>query len=113
VDLVRRGELRADDVGYWQSPDGQNEIDIVGVANRMPTFIGTVKWQCNPLDWRVLTNLEGHARALGVGTDIPWLLIGRGGVDPSVLTRPELRGYSVEDLYRPFKRRGTAPGRQS
>lgn len=101
LDLVRRGELRADDVGFWQSPDGQHEFDVVGVARRKPTFIGTVKWQHEPLDRRVLVNLEEHARALGVGTDIPWLLIGRGGADPSLLTRPTLRGFSVEDLYRP------------
>lgn len=100
LELVRRGELRADDVGYWQSADGQHEIDIVGVAQREPTFIGTVKWQRDPLDRRVLANLERHARALGVGTEIPWLLIGRGGVEPSVLSRPELRGYSVDDVYR-------------
>ncbi len=101
LDLVRHGVLRGDDVGFWQSADGQNEIDIVGVADRKPTFIGTVKWQRDPLDRGAVTNLERHARALGVGSDIPWLLIGRGGVEPSLLTRPELLGYRADDLYRP------------
>ncbi len=99
LERVRQGDLRGDDVGFWQAADGQNEIDIVGVADRKPTFIGSAKWQHGPLDRRALTNLEAHARALGVGTDIPWLLVGRGGVDPSLLTRAELRGYSIADLY--------------
>ncbi|TAM58747.1 ATP-binding protein [bacterium] len=99
LDLVRRRALRADDVGFWQSPDGQHEIDIVGVVRRKPTFIGTVKWRQAPLDAGVLLNLETHARALGVGTELPWLLIGRGGVDRAILTRSTLHGYSVADLY--------------
>ena len=85
---------------HHEVADGQHEIDIVGVAQRKPAFIGTVKWQRDPLDRRILANLERHARALGVGTELPWLLIGRGGVEPSLLSRPEVRGYSVDDLYR-------------
>jgi len=98
--LVRDGELRADDVGFWQSSDGQNEIDIVGAIDRRPTFIGTVKWQRRPLDRHVLAKLEGDARALGAGSEMPWILVGRDGVEPRVLARPGTLGYAVEDLYR-------------
>jgi hypothetical protein len=38
----------------------------------------SLKLRRDPLDREELTNLERHARVLGVGTDIPWLLIGRG-----------------------------------
>jgi AAA+ ATPase superfamily predicted ATPase len=100
IDLVGKGQLTALDVGSWWSTDGQHEIDVVGFGRRDPTFIGTVKWREGPLDGSVYANLADHARALGVRTGVPWLMISRGGTDPRVLRRqPHVRGYSIDDLY--------------
>lgn len=99
--LVRDGALEARDVGSWWSTSGDHEIDVVGVGPRaVPSFIGSVKWRAAPLGREVYRNLAGHAAALGVGEELPWLLIGRGGVEPSLLAAlPHVRGYSIDDLY--------------
>jgi AAA+ ATPase superfamily predicted ATPase len=98
--LVHAGELEATDVGSWWSTDGQHEIDIVGMRSR-PTFVGSVKWRPAPLGRDVYTNLADHARALGVDDSIPWILVGRGGVERSLMKAvPNLRGFSARDLYR-------------
>ena len=98
--LVAKRELTALDIGSWWSTDGQHEIDIVGMGRREPTFIGTVKWREAALDWATYTNLADHARALGVTTEIPWLMIGRGRTEARVLERaPHVRSYSIDDLY--------------
>jgi AAA+ ATPase superfamily predicted ATPase len=100
VQLVKDGHLRALDVGSWWSTDGRHEIDIVGTGRKQPTFIGTVKWRRAPLGRDVYANLADHARALGTDASIPWLMIGRGGVDEDVLRREShVRGYSIADLY--------------
>jgi uncharacterized protein len=97
--LIARRELRGTDVGSWWSRDGNHEIDIVGTLRDRPSFIGSVKWRVRPIDRSVLKNLEEHARALGVDESIPWLLVGRGGVDMKILSEPHLRGVSIEDIY--------------
>jgi uncharacterized protein len=98
--LLKRGELAGLDVGSWWSTDGNHEIDIVGIARKNPTFIGTVKWRAAPLGRDVFRNLEDHAAALGADASIPWLMVGRGGVSDAVLAaEPHVRGYSAEDLY--------------
>jgi uncharacterized protein len=99
-ELVSRGELNALDIGSWWSTDGQHEIDIVGMARRAPSFIGTVKWRKPLLDLGVYNNLADHARALGVDDAIPWLMVGRSRTEQKVLERaPHVRAYSFEDLY--------------
>lgn len=102
-DLVRGDRLLADDVGFWQSPDGLHEIDIVGALRRVPSFLGSVKWRKSELDLRVVANLEMHAQALGAGPDIPRLFIGRNGVDSRVSELPNVMGFSAEDLYAPVE----------
>jgi len=102
-DLVRQNWLTADGIGFWQSPDGRHEIDIVGVRNRQPTFVGTVKWQKQPLDLRVISNLEEHARALGAAPSLPRLAIGRAGLAKETRRVPNLYGFSIEDLYAPIE----------
>ena len=107
TELVSRGELNALDIGSWWSSDGQHEIDIVGMARRAPSFIGTVKWRQSLLGWDVYKNLADHARALGVTDAIPWLMIGRGETEAQVRERaPHVRAYSVDDMYA-----GGTPGR--
>jgi hypothetical protein len=99
-DLVRSKELEATDVGSWWSTDGNHEIDIVGVKRRAPTFVGTVKWRGSRLGSDVYGNLASHAEALGVDASIPWLMIGRAGVEKRLLNaHSQLRGYSATDLY--------------
>lgn len=67
---------------------------------RQPAFIGAVKWRRAELGRDVYANLADHARALGTDASIPWLMIGRGGVDEDALRRePHVRGYSIADLY--------------
>lgn len=100
VRLMARGELGGLDVGSWWSTDGGHEIDIVGVKRTDPVFIGTVKWRAAPLGRDVYANLADHARALGVDASVPWLMIGRGGVEDAVLRRePHVRGYALADMY--------------
>ncbi len=100
--LMLSGELPGLDIGSWWSADGRHEIDIVALGRTDPTFIGTVKWRRAPLGRDVYANLADHARALGVDASIPWLMIGRGGVEADVLGREaHVRGYSIEDLYAP------------
>ncbi len=97
--LVQSGELEATDVGSWWSTDGEHEIDIVGMRSR-PTFVGSVKWRAALLGRDVYKNLADHARALGVDDSIPWILVGRSGVERSLLkAMPHLRAYSARDLY--------------
>ncbi len=99
--LIAKGELDGLDAGSWWSTDGGHEVDIVTVLQKRVTAVGTVKWRSAPLGREVYRNLADHARALGVDETIPWLMIGRGGVEPSLLkAEPHVRGYSVEDLYR-------------
>ncbi len=100
AELVNERELEALDVGSWWSTDGRHEIDLVGVRRSTTTFIGTVKWRAAPLGRDVYRNLSDHANALGVDDSIPWLLIGRGGAEPSLLQRePHVRAYDINDLY--------------
>jgi len=97
--LVRRGHFVARDVGSWWSTDGNHEIDIVGMRTK-PSFIGTVKWRTAPLGRETYENLAAHAAALGAPDTIPWLLVGRGGVERSLLrAHPNVVGFSVRDLY--------------
>lgn len=99
-ELVARQRLSALDVGSWWSNDGQNEIDIVGMGRKHPTFVGTVKWREAPLGWDIYNNLAQHARVLGATEEIPWLMIGRGGTERAVLSRaPHVRSFSLSDLY--------------
>ncbi len=101
VGLLAEGELDGLDVGSWWSTDGKHEIDIVTVAQKAITNIGTVKWRAAPLGRDAYRKFAGHAAALGVDDTIPWIFIGRGGVEPSLLTaEPHVRGFSAEDLYR-------------
>jgi len=102
-DLVAHGALAADGVGFWHSSDGRHEIDIVGVVNHEPTFVGTVKWQKTPLDRRVIANLEAHAQALQVPDDIPRLLIGRSGLAPEAQGISHVYGFSIDDIYAPIE----------
>jgi AAA+ ATPase superfamily predicted ATPase len=98
--LVQSGDLEAHDVGSWWSTDGEHEIDIVGMRSR-PAFVGSVKWRAALLGRDVYNNLADHARALGVDDSIPWILVGRGGVERSLLkAMPHVRGFSARDLYR-------------
>jgi AAA+ ATPase superfamily predicted ATPase len=98
--LLARGELAGLDVGSWWSTDGKHEIDVVTTRGKAITNIGTVKWRSAPLGRDVYKNLAGHAVALGVDETLPWLLIGRGGVEPSLLeNEAHVRGYSAADLY--------------
>jgi len=98
--LMLSGQLPGNDLGSWWSTDGNHEIDVVGLARKTPAFIGTVKWRRSPLGRDVYNNLEEHATALGVDDSIPWLMIGRGGVEESVTRgKPHVRGYSVDALY--------------
>jgi AAA+ ATPase superfamily predicted ATPase len=98
--LMTSGQLPGNDLGSWWSTDGNHEIDIVGLARKVPAFIGTVKWRSSPLGRDVYNNLADHAAALRADDSIPWLMVGRGGVEPSLLrTAPHVRGYSVDDLY--------------
>jgi hypothetical protein len=76
-----------------------------------PRFVGGVGNRQAPLGRDVYQNLAAHARALGVDEKLPWLLVGRGGVERSLLkAQPHARGYSIEDLYaEPNGTRGRAP----
>ncbi len=97
---MQAGELEATDVGSWWSTDGAHEIDIVGMRSK-PTFVGSVKRRAALLDREVYKNLAEHASALGVDDTIPWILVGRSGVERSLLKAiPHVRSYSVDDLYR-------------
>lgn len=98
--LVQAGELESTDVGSWRSTDGKHEIDIVGMRSR-PTFVGSVKWSAALLGRDVYNNLADHDSALGVDDSIPWIFVGRAGVERSLLTTmPHLRGFSARDFYR-------------
>lgn len=98
--LMMSGQLPGTDIGSWWSTDGNHEIDIVGVKRKAPTFIGTVKWRAAPLGYDVYKNLESHAAALGADESIPWLMLGRGGVEARLLRAEDhVRGYSIADLY--------------
>ena len=98
--LVQRGDLSARDVGSWWSTDGKHEIDIVGMRAKKPSFVGSVKWRAAALGREVYANLAEHASALGVSDSIPWVLVGRGGVEPSLLrAHPHVMGFSARDLY--------------
>jgi AAA+ ATPase superfamily predicted ATPase len=97
--LVVAGDIAGLDVGSWWSTDGNHEIDIVTMAKKRITAIGTVKWRAAPLGRDVYKNLADHARALGVDESIPWLMIGRGGVQSALLrAEPHVRGYGVDAL---------------
>ncbi len=105
AELVHAGELEALDVGAWWSTDGDHEIDVVGVRRTKVTFIGSVKWRAAPLGRDVYRNLLRHAKALNVDESIPWLLIGCGGAEPTLLERePHVRAYDIDDLYAPRHR---------
>jgi AAA+ ATPase superfamily predicted ATPase len=97
--LISVGELQGDTVSSWWSNDGQHEIDIVGTSARLPTFVGSVKWRREPLGEAVLKDLEQDAALLNA-SNLPRLLIGRGGVQSSVAARAGVRGASADDLYR-------------
>ncbi|MBV8370657.1 MAG: ATP-binding protein [Candidatus Eremiobacteraeota bacterium] len=100
VQLVAQRELQGIDIGSWWSSDGDHEIDIVGIGRKKPTFIGTVKWRNAALGREVYKNLADHARALGVDESIPWLMVGRGGVEATLIhAEPHVRGYSIGNLY--------------
>lgn len=96
--LISVGDLRGDTVSSWWSNDGQHEIDIVGTSARLPTFVGSVKWRREPLGEAVLKDLERDAALLNA-SNIPRLLIGRGGVQSSVAARDDVRCASADDLY--------------
>jgi len=66
--LLIRGELEGLDVGSWWSTDGEHEIDIVTVAQKAVTNIGTVKWRSAPLGREVYRNLAGTPRRSASGT---------------------------------------------
>jgi AAA+ ATPase superfamily predicted ATPase len=97
--LILNGELQGDAVGSWWSTDGQHEIDIVGTAAQVPTFVGSVKWRQEPLGESVLRDLDRSAALLGNNLDIPRLLIGRGGMHQDLTGRRGVRGFSIADLY--------------
>jgi AAA+ ATPase superfamily predicted ATPase len=99
IGLIAAGELPGLEIGSWWSTDGNHEIDIVAMAKKRVTTIGTVKWRAAPLGRDVYRNLAEHARALGVDESIPWLMIGRGGVEPELLrAEPHVRGYDIGAL---------------
>ncbi|CAN5753930.1 ATP-binding protein [soil metagenome] len=95
-----RGELHADRVDAWWSPDGQYEIDLVGTAGRGVGFVGEAKWSRRPLTRAVLARLEQHIVGLqGVTPATPRLLYGRTGCEASVSATPGVRCFSASDLY--------------
>jgi AAA+ ATPase superfamily predicted ATPase len=97
--LIAVGDLPGDTVSSWWSNDGQHEIDIVGTEARHPTFIGSVKWRREPLGEAVLNDLERDAAMLDA-SNIPRLLVGRGGVRKDIAARTGVRAISADDLYR-------------
>lgn len=101
-DLAAVGAYSAEYIDAWWSSDGQHEIDLVGVTNGdQVSLIGTVTWAARPLGWEVLDNLEAHAAALpGYHPDLPRLIYGRGGCQPALAGAPNVRCFSVADLYR-------------
>ncbi len=100
-DLAASGELDADRVDPWWSPDGTHEIDVVGVTGFGHIgFVGTAKWSARPLGDAVLANLDGHAAALpGYRPGNPRLVYGRSGCRPSLAAEAGVRCYSATDLY--------------
>jgi hypothetical protein len=46
---IASGDVTGLDVWSWWSTDGANEIDIVALAKKRITAIGTVKWRTAPL----------------------------------------------------------------
>jgi AAA+ ATPase superfamily predicted ATPase len=100
-DLAARGELIAEQVASWWSPDGQHEIDLVGVTGgKRVGFIGTVKWSRRPLSRSVLAELDAHAESLaGYSPATPRLVYSRGGCGASVAAMPNVRCFSLPEMY--------------
>ena len=99
--LAALGELQADRVEAWWSADGQHEIDLVGISGRGVGFVGEAKWSARSLPASVLTRLDEHAAALpGVTMTTPRLLYGRTRCSLVLAGRPEIRCYSIADMYR-------------
>lgn len=99
-DLAARGELIGEHVTAWWSQDGQQEVDMVGVAGRRVGFVGTVKWSRRPLSLSILAELDAHASGLpGVGPSTPRLVYGRGGSGARVVATRGVRCFSLADMY--------------
>ena len=97
--LLANGTLGGDQVSSWHSRDGRHEVDLVGTRKiHDVTFVGSVKWRRQALDRRVLTNLEEHAHTL-LNETTPRLLIGSGGVEPSIASLPHVMARSIEEIY--------------
>jgi AAA+ ATPase superfamily predicted ATPase len=98
--LAARGLLEADRVEAWWSPDGQHEVDLVGVSGRSIGFVGEAKWSARPLSASVLKALDEHVAALpGVGLTTPRLLYSRAGCKPDLAARSAIRCFSIADLF--------------
>lgn len=99
--LAARGVINASRVDSWWSPDGEHEIDLVGLTGRKVVgFVGSVKWSAKKLRANVLQNLKHHAAFLpGYTTSTPHLLYGRAGCSAATASVQGARCFSVRDMF--------------
>lgn len=91
--------IEADTIEAWWSPDGSQEVDLVGLSGNRVSFVGSVKWSSRPLGRPALAELEAHSRSLpGVDHDTLKLLYGRSGCSDRLSGR-SIRCFSTDELY--------------
>jgi hypothetical protein len=100
--LAASNLLTSSRVDAWWSPDGEHEIDLVGVVGKKSVgFVGSVKWSARKLGSNALENLKHHAESLpGYTAAIPHLLYGRSGCTTAIRSLPAVRCFSARDMYR-------------
>ncbi len=95
-------------VDRWWGQDGRREIDLVGISRiKDVSFVGSVKWSAKPLGRSALEALKEHASALPGyhESTTTHVLYGRSGCVQRLLEEPNVRCYSIEDMYRGSERR--------
>ncbi len=100
--LASRKGPSATRVDRWWSHDGAQEIDLVGVSGIADvSFVGSVKWSTRPLGKSALQALKRHASVLP-GYDpstTTHVLYRRSGCGQRLFREPNIRCYSIEDMY--------------
>lgn len=89
-------------LGRWW--DNTDEIDLVGVQDRLVTLVGECKWTNSPVNTRIFDELRLKARKLDTVERPLWVLASRSGFEPEVRQRAEqgdLLLIEPDDLFAP------------
>jgi len=103
LELNRRGELPQvyDRIGPWWR--GEDEVDLVGVADDGPLLLCECKWTSKPAGLGVLERLEAKAHKVAADLERPptrtdWALVSRSGFTPELEEEAERRGVLLMRL---------------